>query len=89
MQTRKHSLVESLLNTASGFLLSCIVWEVIVKPVWHIQTTHAENLQITAVFTVVSIARSYAWRRFFNLHSTKNKNKGTHCEQAPSHRHHG
>lgn len=88
MQTRKHALVESLLNTASGFILSCIVWEVIVKPVWNIQTTHAENLQITAVFTVVSVARSYAWRRWFNLLSNYN-NKGTHCEQDPTHRIHG
>lgn len=37
-----------------------------VQPVWGIRTSVAENLQITALFTVVSIARGYLWRRVFN-----------------------
>lgn len=87
MQTRKHSIVEVILNTASGFILSCLVWEFLVKPIWHIQTSHGENMQITLLFTVVSVARSYAWRRLFNNHSTKNKNKGMHHED-PTDRNH-
>ena len=64
-QTRLGSLVEQLLNIGSGFVISCLLWEFVVKPLWHIQTDFAENLQITALFTVVSIVRGYAWRRLF------------------------
>jgi len=74
MQSRTRSLIEQLLNIGSGFFISLMVWEFIVKPVWEIQTNFAENLSITALFTVVSIARSYAWRRLFNrLDNYKNK----------------
>jgi len=78
MQTRLESFIEQLLNIGSGFLISLLVWEFVVKPVWDLQTSFSENLHITALFTVVSIARSYTWRRFFNwLHKNKNKSHVT------------
>lgn len=73
MQTRLHSLVEQLANVASGFVLSALLWHFIVQPVWGIRTSVAENLQITALFTVVSIARGYLWRRAFNAISRRPK----------------
>ena len=66
MQTRYQSLIESLLNIGSGFFVSLAVWTVLIVPVWHLPVNMVENLQITCVFTVVSVARSYLWRRFFN-----------------------
>lgn len=75
MQSRKSSLVEQLVNTGSGFVISLAVWEFIVKPVWEIQTNFAENLTITLLFTAVSIARGYAARRLFNFIDHKNKKK--------------
>ena len=65
MQTRLMSFVEQVANIASGFVISCLLWEFVVKPVWQIETGFAENLQITALFTVASLARGYAWRRAF------------------------
>lgn len=65
-QSRLGSLVEQLLNIGSGFVISCLLWEFAVKPIWNIQTDFGENLQITALFTVVSVVRGYWWRRFFN-----------------------
>ncbi len=65
-QTRCHSLLEQLLNVGSGFLLSLAVWTWVIVPVWHLPVHTVENLQITAVFTVLSIARGYVWRRVFN-----------------------
>ena len=65
-QTRLGSLVEQLLNIGSGFVISSLLWEFVVKPVWNLQTGFAENLQITALFTAVSVVRGYWWRRFFN-----------------------
>lgn len=64
-QSRAESLLEASLNTASGFLLSLIVWHWVAR--WYeIPMPLSRNLEITGIFTVVSIARSYAWRRFFN-----------------------
>jgi hypothetical protein len=67
MQTRKGSLVESLAGTAIGFIISLLVWQFIVRPWWHLQTSFVENLEITTLFTVVSIARGYFVRRMFNM----------------------
>lgn len=65
MQSRKHSLFESLVNTAIGFLVSMLTW-VIVARLYGIPMTWADNLGITAIFTIVSIARQYVLRRIFN-----------------------
>lgn len=82
MQTRLESFIEQLLNIGSGFLISLLVWELVVKPVWNLQTSFAENFHITALFTVVSIARSYTWRRFFNWRH-KNNNKSHVTTDSP------
>ena len=86
MQSRLGSLVEQLFNTGSGFIVSVLVWHFIVQPFWGIKTSFAENLNITLLFTVVSIARSYVWRRFFNGLAHKNNKKSSHDE---THRNHG
>lgn len=78
MQSKLDSLIEQLLNIGSGFVLSLCVWEFVVKPIWSIETSFVENLQITVLFTVVSLARSYAWRRAFNHFSHKNNKKKSH-----------
>ena len=36
MQTRLSSLTESCLNTASGFVVSWLVWVYIVVPYWNL-----------------------------------------------------
>lgn len=66
MQSRLESVIESLANIGSGFVLSSLMWEFVVKPVWNIETSVAQNLQITSLFTIVSVFRSYAWRRIGN-----------------------
>lgn len=65
-QSRLESLIEASLNTASGFVVSLIVWRFLVAPMMHLPLDMASNLVITSIFTVVSILRSYIWRRFFN-----------------------
>lgn len=74
MQSPRHSLYEIVASTAAGFLVSLLVQEFIIKPVWRIDTTFAQNINITIVFTIASLIRSYAFRRIFN-HFTGNKNK--------------
>lgn len=69
MQTRSGSLLESTLNIGSGFLISLIVWQY-TGPLFGYEVTFYDNLGITSVFTVISIVRSYLWRRFFNRRLT-------------------
>ena len=69
-QKAQHSIMEVVLNTASGFIISMGV-DPIVFPVFGFHPTFAENFSVVAVYTVVSIVRSYYWRRLFNwLHVT-------------------
>lgn len=65
-QSRSASLFESLINTASGFCVSYALWPLAVAPLFHITISHADNMKITALFTVASVLRSYVWRRIFN-----------------------
>lgn len=65
-QKKLHSAIEAGLNIGSGFFLSLVVWIYIVVPWWNLKVTSADNLNITLLFTVISIVRSYVWRRVFN-----------------------
>ena len=65
-QSKLESFVESCLNTATGFIVSLTFWTFVVVPVWHLPVSMRQNLIITVWFTVLSVARSYVWRRFFN-----------------------
>lgn len=78
MQTRLNSLVEQLLNVGSGFVLAMFIQQLVITPLWGLQTSIADNLAITTVFTVVSVARGYGWRRFFNHRLNKNNEKAAH-----------
>ena len=66
MQSKKSSLVEQCLNVGSGYIVSLFVWCWIVQPVWGFDATLQESLHVNALFTVISIARGYIWRRVFN-----------------------
>lgn len=66
MQSKNRSWHEALASTAIGFIVSMLVWEAIIKPFWNLHTSFVNNLEITAVFTVVSVLRGYFVRRIFN-----------------------
>jgi membrane protein implicated in regulation of membrane protease activity len=74
-QTKLESLLESILNIGSGFIISLLVWAFIVVPVWNLPVNMTQNFIITGLFTVISVIRSYIWRRFFNagLHNLIHK----------------
>lgn len=65
-QSRLESFIEAALNTASGFIVAFFVWQWIVVPLFGLPVSLALNFWITSIFTVVSVIRSYLWRRFFN-----------------------
>jgi len=58
------SLVESISNVLVGYGVA-VVTQILIFPVFGLHTTLAQNLKMGAVFTVVSIARSYVLRRLF------------------------
>lgn len=64
-QTRLGSLIEALMNTAIGFVISMAI-SVVVYPAFGHRFTLAQNAGITLIFTVASIARGYVLRRWFN-----------------------
>ena len=63
-QSRKASLAEAITNVVVGYWIAVAVQSV-VFPLLGIRVSFSENLFIGAVFTAVSIARSYALRRIF------------------------
>lgn len=69
-QSRKMSLAESLLNVAIGYVIA-IAAQIAVFPLFGIHVPLHDNLMIGALFTVVSIVRSYTLRRLFNFRRYK------------------
>ncbi len=65
MQTRLMSMVETITNVAIGLIVSFLSQVVIFK-YYDISITLAQNLELTLYFTVVSVIRGFAVRRFFN-----------------------
>ena len=63
-QSRLMSLVESVANVVVGYGVA-VVTQILIFPVFGLHTTLAQNLKMGAVFTVVSIARSFALRSVF------------------------
>lgn len=71
MQSKKHSALESIANVIIGLIIS-IVTQMILYPILGIPVSFNQNLIITGVFFVISFARGYLIRRFFNsIHKNK------------------
>jgi hypothetical protein len=65
MQSRRRSLLESIINTAIGYTVA-VVTQYVTFPWFGIEASHSDHFGIAAIFTVVSIARNYLVRRGFN-----------------------
>lgn len=65
MQSHKHSLIEISLNTLSGFIISWVM-TLLVMPLFGWRVSAGQGFNLTMIFTIVSIIRSYFWRRLFN-----------------------
>ena len=61
-QTRLMSLVESVANVIVGYGVA-VVTQILIFPIFGLHTTLAQNLKMGAVFTILSIARSFGLRR--------------------------
>lgn len=63
-QSRRMSLVESLANVAIGYGVA-VLTQISVFPFFGLHVSLADNLVMGAVFTIVSITRSFTLRRVF------------------------
>lgn len=64
-QTKRKSLLEAVVNTVSGLVISFII-QLIIYPTMGIPVKLYQNVIITFVFFIASIIRSYLVRRIFN-----------------------
>ena len=63
-QSRHMSLVESLANVTVGYGIA-VLTQIAVFPFFGLHVSLADNLVMGAVFTIVSITRSFTLRRVF------------------------
>jgi hypothetical protein len=63
-QPRSHSLAEVAVNTATGVVMSLLAVQ-FVFPWFGVRMDVGQNFAATGIMTVVSLARSYFWRRVF------------------------
>lgn len=71
-QSRTQSALETTLNIGSGYLLA-MVTQAMLYPLYGINTNVYQDAGIAAVFTAVSLVRSYVWRRIFNRLGQRSK----------------
>ena len=62
-QSKLESTIEIFFNYLSGFLMAWATYAFIVLPTPWLRES---AFWTTSLFTIISIARSYFWRRFFN-----------------------
>jgi len=71
-QSRKRSAFEVICNIGSGIITSFLTWKLIVMPFAEVFKIDLNYLTVfgtiimVSTFTIVSILRSYFWRRLFN-----------------------
>jgi positive regulator of sigma E activity len=65
-QSRRHSLEETLVSTAIGFVISTFLNMFVAPRVLHTTVSFNQNLILIAIFTVASILRGYFVRRHYN-----------------------
>lgn len=64
-QTRLGSLIESLFNVAIGFAINFCA-NLLILPLIGFHISISQNFFIGVLYTVISVARSYVIRRWFN-----------------------
>lgn len=65
MQSRLQSFIEAWANVLIGYGVA-LTTQLIVFPLYGMTVSLSQNVQIGIIFTVVSLARSYLLRRWFN-----------------------
>ena len=59
-----RSLIESLIDVGSGFILAVLI-QLLIFPLFDLHPSILDSMGIALIFTVVSITRSWIWRLVF------------------------
>lgn len=65
MQSKKLSLVESVVNVVSSFIIG-VITQILVFPFYGMKISLMANISLTLIFSLTSFVRSYIVRRIFN-----------------------
>lgn len=71
MQSKKESGIEVAFNIGTGFIISWALTLYLLPLYQTDQLTKYDGFEITMIYTIVSVIRSYTWRRFFNKQEIK------------------
>ena len=70
MQTKKHSLAESIANVLVGYTVA-VCSQILIFPFFDVHIPIEDNAIIGLWFTAISIGRSYALRRWFTMRTER------------------
>jgi hypothetical protein len=86
-QTRTMSLVEAVTNVIVGYGVA-VITQILIFPVFGLHATLAQNLKMGALFSGISIIRSFALRRLFERIrvASRSGDHAGHAEPEPPRR---
>jgi hypothetical protein len=64
MRGNVRSLIESMIDVGSGFVLAILI-QLYIFPIFNLYPSIIDSINIAIIFTVVSITRSWLWRLLF------------------------
>jgi hypothetical protein len=82
-QTRLGSFIEAWINVLIGFSINWVM-NMLILPLYGFQVTGGQAFSMGLIFTVVSVARSYAVRRWFNYYIVKAAQTLAHEARQPA-----
>lgn len=65
MQSKKQSLIESIANVIIGYIVA-VISNAAILPLFGVNLAFSDSMLIAVWFTVISVIRGYAVRRWFN-----------------------
>ena len=65
MQTKKQSAIESIANVLIGYIVA-VISNAAILPLFGANLAFGDSMLIAVWFTVISLIRGYAVRRWFN-----------------------
>ena len=73
MIPRRQHFLETLADIGSGYVIA-VVLQILVFPLFGIETSYFNMFIIGAIFMSVSMVRGWLWRRFFHIRYYKDEN---------------
>ena len=70
MQTKKQSLIEAIANVLIGYIVA-VISNAAILPLFGVNLAFSDSMLIAVWFTVISLIRGYAVRRWFNKKGLK------------------